>query len=341
MGQLQETIEFWDGSNRYVADTCIPLVEATKRNETSLYAWVHGHYPGQGLPTTVLPQLMSVGYWSADREQAWHLPRHRNEGIEITFVENGTLSFSVEDERFDLEPNALTVTRPWQAHDVGREYMNANKLIWVIIDVGVRRPNQEWHWPEWILLDPLLLTELTRYIRQNETPVWFSARRMRRCFEEIARTVEEGLPEPVTYDLLKIRMNELLLNLLNHYRTREVTLSDSYTSNERAVEVFLKQLEETLESPWTVDEMARRCGVGTTSLSNYCKELTNLTPLRYLNKLRIKRSESLLRTTNLSVLDISLECGFSSSQYFSVQFRKEHGVTPSTYRKQLRSIPQK
>lgn len=291
------------------------------------------------MPDAVLPQLLSAGYWSAQQQQEWILPRHRNEGIEITFVDNGELPFLVDTSEYTLVPNTMTVTRPWQPHQVGRKGMPPNKLIWVIIDVGVRSPNQSWNWPEWLLLDPTLLDELARYIRQNETTVWFGARRLRKCFEEIATIVSTENPDQLSFDLLKIRLNELLISLLSHYRSSDVSLSNFYTTNARSVELFLKAIPDELSYPWTLESMAARCGVGKTTLTSYCRELTNLTPLRYLNKLRISQAKRMLENleTEPSILEISLECGFQSSQYFAVQFRKQTGMTPTDYRKEYRA----
>lgn len=52
----------------------------------------------------------------------------------------------------------------------------------------------------------------------------------------------------------------------------------------------------------------------------------------YLNNVRIAKSESLLRDTSLSILDISLEVGFSSVSYFNRVFKKIKNCTPSVYR---------
>ena len=52
----------------------------------------------------------------------------------------------------------------------------------------------------------------------------------------------------------------------------------------------------------------------------------------YLNLVRIAKSEPLLRDTSLSILDISLEVGFSSVSYFNRVFKKIKNCTPSTYR---------
>lgn len=52
----------------------------------------------------------------------------------------------------------------------------------------------------------------------------------------------------------------------------------------------------------------------------------------YLNNVRIAKSEALLRDTSLSILDISLEVGFSSVSYFNRVFKKIKNCTPSVYR---------
>lgn len=76
----------------YQADTCSPLVDAVACGQVRLAALVHGHYPGRKLPSGELPGVKTVGYWDAAQDQAWGLPWHRNEGIELTFLERGAYS---------------------------------------------------------------------------------------------------------------------------------------------------------------------------------------------------------------------------------------------------------
>ena len=82
----------------YAADTCVPLVQAAKAGQVRHQALVCGHYPGQKLPRGALPGVKTVGFWDADHPQDWGLDWHRNEGIELTFLETGRLAYSVDGQ---------------------------------------------------------------------------------------------------------------------------------------------------------------------------------------------------------------------------------------------------
>lgn len=49
----------------------------------------------------------------------------------------------------------------------------------------------------------------------------------------------------------------------------------------------------------------------------------------------MKRAKELLANENVSIRDIAYEVGYDDSNYFTNVFRKEIGVSPRTYRKQL------
>jgi len=59
------------------------------------------------------------------------------------------------------------------------------------------------------------------------------------------------------------------------------------------------------------------------------------TPNNYVTQYRLQKSCEMLKETRRSVSEIALACGFQSSSYFSFIFRKQMGVTPQHYRKQV------
>ncbi len=54
----------------------------------------------------------------------------------------------------------------------------------------------------------------------------------------------------------------------------------------------------------------------------------------YLNEVRLKRSQDLLSSTGLSMVEIAVRSGFESQSYFTKNFKKKYGMTPSQYRRE-------
>lgn len=326
---------YTDHETTYQADTCLPLEEAARAGDLEFNALAHGHYPGRRLPRNSLSALKTVGVWDADHDQHWGLEWHRNEGLELTYLERGSLAFAVDDKQYVLHPDDLTITRPWQPHRVGAPHVTAGRLHWIILDVGIRHPHQSWHWPGWVVLTKADIQELTDFLSQNEQPVWHASSELGRCFQRIAETIEADEGDS-SISSLAVYLNELLLHLLGLFREERAPLDDSLTSTRRTVELFWADLRgepEHLAVEWTVPRMAARCGLGVTQFVKYSKQLTNMTPAHYLTYCRVESAANMLREGNAAnVTQIALACGFSSSQYFASVFRRHYGCTPNAYR---------
>jgi AraC-like DNA-binding protein len=320
-----------DHGKTYHADSCEELRGAVARGEISFSALCRGSYPGRQLPEKLMPGVCSVGFWDATHRQSWGLPWHRNEGIELTWLETGSLDFALESGASLLQPGDLTITRPWQPHRLGDPHIGAGKLHWLILDIGVRQPHQEWRWPGWIVLTAGDLAELTDFLRRSEQPVWKSGSEIARCFRQM--TGNSGDASGAVASRLMIYINELLLHLLEMFRAQKVNLSTSLTTARRSTELFLETLKNTVEEPWTLEAMAEACGLGVTRFVHYCRQITNLSPVQYLSRLRLERAAQIFRENrDASVTETAFDCGFSSSQYFATLFRRQFQCTPKEYR---------
>jgi AraC family L-rhamnose operon regulatory protein RhaS len=321
-------------SEDYKADTCQPLLKAAGAGRLRLSAVVHGAYPGVGLPRDVLPQLCSAGAWDAHDDQDWGLEWHRNEGVEFTYLFSGRLAFATEGRAYQMRPGCLTITRPWQRHRVGRPRVEASHLAWLILDVGVRRPNQPWQWPDWVVLTQAERERLAALLRQNEQPLWKVGTRPGEAFHrigEIARAATTA--EKFDRTRMVLAVNELLLVISEVLEGMKIPLDNSVTSNERCVELFLADLPRHAGEEWTVGMMAEQCGLKRSRFTTYCQQLTNRTPAQYLVHCRVKAAARMLRETpGASVTEIAYACGFSSSQHFATAFRQSTGMTPTQWR---------
>lgn len=315
----------------YAADACEDLARAARDGRVRLSALARFQYPGRRLPVRQLTGVCSVGCWDAPAPQTWGLDWHRNEGLELSFLESGAVAFAVEGHPQDvLRPGSLAITRPWQPHRLGAPHVGACKLHWLILDVGVRHPNQPWRWPPWIVLIREDLEELTRLLRQQEIPVWTAGPGFRECFLGIARAIGTAGPPPCSR--LSVLINELLVLLLELLRRHGPPLDESLTSSERAVGIFIDELHRDaslLARPWTLRDMAQQCGLGPTAFTAYCRELVNETPLAHLNRLRLERAIALLdEQPEMPIKQIAAACGFATGQYFATAFKRQFGRPP-------------
>jgi len=327
---------YQEQGKRFQADACTPLSDAVRKKHVRLEALARGHYPGRKIAETVLPGIKTIGFWDAKTDQDWGLEWHRNEGIELTFLESGNVGFAVDRHTSRLRPDDLAITRPWQKHRVGNPHVGKGRLHWLILDVGVRRPNQQWHWPRWVVLTKSDLQELTHILRHTEHPVWHATAAIRKCFQCIAQAVENDISGSST-SMLAAHINQLFVLVLEMCRHQKVSLDESLSSADRTVELFwadLRQHQEHLAESLTVGEMARQCGLGVTQFIHLTKKLTNMTPVLHLTQVRLDMAAKLLgQKVSRSVLDVALDCGFSSSQYFANIFHRQFGCTPSEFRK--------
>ena len=328
---VQEIEPFRGDGIVYHADKCLPLVDAANRKKIKSKMLARHTYPGDRLDDNTLG-LNSIGYWDAHEPQDWGLDWHRNEGIEFHFLESGSMPYAQENKEVLLKPNYLTITRPWEVHKVGNPYVGMGKFYWVILDLGVRRPHQEWIWPDWITLTPDDLNRLTTILRQNEQSILKTNKEVRNCFANIGKAVDS---DEFGSNASKIRLlvNYLLILILDLVDTDDVVLNESLTESSRSVNFFLKELENSLAENWTIESMSLSAGVGVTRFTYHCKQITNLTPMRYLMMRRLEMAKRmLLEDSELTITEVAYRSGFTTSQYFSSVFKKHEKCTPNQYR---------
>lgn len=329
--QTNHRATFRAAGKMFIADSCRALVKAAKVGTIKLNALGRVGYPGKHLAEDELAGLCSVGIWNATSAQSWGLPLHRNEGIEIAFLDSGEIAARIENRFQTLHHDEFLVTRPWQPHQLGNPCVAASRLIWLILDVGVRRPHQEWRWPAWIVLSRVDLAELTRCLRQNEQFIWPGSPDIRRCFLGIAHAIEENNTSCASR--LAVLINDVLLTVAENFRARRIPLRKSLISAERTVQQFITELGYTLGEPWSLEKMAASCHMGMTQFVQHFRQATNRTPARYLMQARIRHaSQVLVSDPRRPITEIAFDCGFSSSQYFTNVFTRQMGCSPRDYR---------
>jgi transcriptional regulator GlxA family with amidase domain len=97
-------------------------------------------------------------------------------------------------------------------------------------------------------------------------------------------------------------------------------------------------MDRGYEHPLDVPALASIACMSESAFIRSFKATFGETPHRYLQRRRIERAMYLLRTTELGVTDVCMQCGFSSLGTFSRTFSEVVGESPSAF-KQRGAVP--
>lgn len=101
----------------------------------------------------------------------------------------------------------------------------------------------------------------------------------------------------------------------------------------RGIEYLKKNFRETV----SLDDVAQYAGFSRFYFSRHFKEMTGYTVTDYLNYLRCREADFLLRSSDKTVSDIASECGFDDVSYFTKVYKRYTGRLPSHVRKERKT----
>ena len=96
-----------------------------------------------------------------------------------------------------------------------------------------------------------------------------------------------------------------------------------------------RYMEEHLDEPLTIPALSRRACLSATTFKEGFRRLYRLPVHAWLRQRRMERAAELLRGSSLSVLGVAQSVGYGSASQFTAAFRRQYGVTPAQYRKNV------
>jgi len=111
------------------------------------------------------------------------------------------------------------------------------------------------------------------------------------------------------------------------------------TQKEMEIITELSQfIKNNPENDYTLKSLSRKTGLYNSKLQEGFKLLHNRTVRDFIINERMKKSEKLIRTTNLNISEIVYSIGFSSRSYFSKIFRQKYNCSPKFYKETQNSL---
>lgn len=110
-------------------------------------------------------------------------------------------------------------------------------------------------------------------------------------------------------------------------------LRNSAIQNSKAHKIapLVQFIEHNYCQPITIQDLAIRSGMSTTTLHAIFKQTTSLSPIQFIKKLRLHHAHTLLQQ-GYNSSESAYDCGYTSAAQFSREFKREYGMPPSKVR---------
>ena len=126
-----------------------------------------------------------------------------------------------------------------------------------------------------------------------------------------------------------------LLYLLCNPKGQEAAAPALERETAQRLSEIRRYMEEHLDEPLTIPVLSRRACLSATAFKEGFRQLYGLPVHTWLRQRRMERAAELLRGSALSVLGVAQSVGYGSASQFSAAFRRQYGVPPAQYRKNV------
>jgi two-component system, response regulator YesN len=103
----------------------------------------------------------------------------------------------------------------------------------------------------------------------------------------------------------------------------------------KVVEQIKQYINDNYKKQITLQELADYVAMSRTYISTLFKNETGTTVWNYLLKIRMEKSEELLKDTNMKCYEVAYEVGYDSEMHFSQTFKEYYGIGPMEYKKRI------
>lgn len=273
-----------------------------------------------------LKKIVTVHYFEYSKDYVFDGESH--DFWEILYVDKGSVNVTAHDRKLTINAGEIVFHKPDEFHDVlanGRVAPNLIVISFVCNSDAMRYFNNR------VVKLTDTETDLLAHII-SEAKQAFESPFDDPFSKKLTRRKDAGFGSE---QLIKIYLEQMLINLIR----RE---SKSYTPGPVATKLFkhsdteivksIKQfLYENIYGNISFQEVCRFVSQGNTNVKMIFKKAAGKGVMEYYRDLKIEQAKIMIREEDCNFTQISERLGYSSIHYFSRQFKKATGMTPSEY----------
>lgn len=258
-------------------------------------------------------------------------PLHEHEFVELVIVTGGTGCYFTEKISYSIERGDIFIITPGVRHgyrDVKDLTLinilyNADSLLSPLADIGTM---VGYH--ALFRIEPNFSATAAARLLLSDEQLEGAVSIVSKIEEEVARD------EPGVVFFSKVFFLELIGHLSRCYSTSEAQKSPEIMRVAEAISYIEQNYIKDIEQ----DDLAKIANLSKSHFLHIFKKTTDTTPLLYQKLLRMEKACSLLTQSMMSITEVSYNCGYHDSNYFTRQFKKVMKMSPKQYRNNSRKI---
>ena len=241
---------------------------------------------------------------------------HNHNFYEYFIITNGELNHHIGKYAFQLKKGDMALIRPKECHRLEIDTQKSFNMINISMCKDVF--NQVYDYFGQTAIEDLINCEFPLTISLSEKQLLSLIKKHELFY------VVSGVRDST------ILLKTLLSDVLYYFLTRHPNMSPKY---ETPLKSFISEMNTPENISRGLPALLSISGYSHGHLCRIMKDEMGLTPIQYINNLRLNYASKLLVSTDLDILNISLQVGYSSLSHFIKLFKSFYGVTPLKYRK--------
>nr|WP_272501538.1 HTH-type transcriptional activator RhaR [Silvania confinis] len=257
----------------------------------------------------------------ADRYPQNVFAEHTHDFCELVLVWRGNGLHVLNDRPYRITRGDLFYIRAEDKHS----YASVNDLVLqnVIYCPDRLRLNVDWG------------ENIPGFLDTRANPHWrLGSNGMTQVRPVITQLEQESKKDcPHAFELSELLFAQLVLTLK---RYRYATDGPAASGPEALLDKLITTLAGSLNRSFVLEKFCEQEQCSERALRQQFRAQTGMTVNHYLRQLRICHAQYLLQHTEMMVSEVAMQCGFEDSNYFSVVFNREIGMTPVQWRHRSR-----
>jgi AraC-like DNA-binding protein len=134
---------------------------------------------------------------------------------------------------------------------------------------------------------------------------------------------------------IRDKYEQIMTNIDKRNDYNEVKNDVNVEFLKRVTDIVYKEIEHADN---IIEILASEVCLSSSQLNRKIKAITGMTTTNYILKVRLNKAKKHLIKSQKPIGDIAMECGFNDFAYFSRSFKKEFGMTPTSFQRLPHSV---